>query len=245
MAYELILPFQPHIPDLEKHLLTPLRTRRLIPHGESLVPYEPCSLRANTDTLNVPTHRPMSLAELQMLFTRMYDSTALGQHPVLPIQVYTLAEYVKNDVQRRLLAPHGRAVAFTPSRVNAQQIYSKRDSYINALLIQSRGVVSAQPCTSCQQRQGQNTFPKCHQVPGFFEGCCTNCKWPDKALQCSLQGQAGGHVQPAISGQPRGIQGHQGQARRLINLDLEEGKGAENPINLDLDKGEEGNPIVL
>jgi hypothetical protein len=126
MAYELILPFQPHIPDLEKHLLTPLRTRRLIPHGESLVPYEPCSLRANTDTVNVPTHRPMSLAELQMLFTRMYDSTALGQHPVLPIQGYTLAEYVKNDVQRRLLALHGRAVAFTPGRVNAQQIYSKR-----------------------------------------------------------------------------------------------------------------------
>ncbi|KAJ0415564.1 hypothetical protein BJY00DRAFT_304814 [Aspergillus carlsbadensis] len=199
MAYELILPLQPLLPDLEKHLLTS----------------SPCSLRPNTNTVNVPTHRPMSLAELQMLFTRMYASTPPGQHPVLPIQGHTLAEYVKNDVQERLLALPGQGVAFTSGKVNAHQIHSKRDSYINALLIQSRG------------------------------GCCANCKWPDKALQCSLQGQAGGHVQPAIGGQPGGIQGHQGQARRLINLDPEEGDELENPINLDSDEGEEGNPIVL
>jgi hypothetical protein len=79
-------------------------------------------------------------------------------------------------------------------------------------------------------------------VPGFFKGCCANCKWLDKALQCSLQGQAGNHVQPAIGGQPGGIQGYHAG---LINLDLEEGEGVENPINLDPDKGEEGNPIVL
>jgi hypothetical protein len=61
----------------------------------------------------------MSPAELQMLFARMYESSAPGQHPILPIQGHTLAEYVKNDAQRRLLALPGQAVAFTSGRVNA------------------------------------------------------------------------------------------------------------------------------
>jgi hypothetical protein len=113
--------------------------------------YKACRLTPNTNTINMPTNRPMSLVELEMLFVRMYNSTPANQRPVLPIQGHLLAEYVKNNIQRRLLDLPGQGVAFTPGRVTARQIHGKRDSYINALLIQSRGIVSARPCILCQQ----------------------------------------------------------------------------------------------
>jgi hypothetical protein len=185
----------------------------------------------------------MSLEELESYFRVLYTRTPANQDPVLPVQDQLLAQYVSNNGQRNLLARPGRTMAFTYGRVNAQQIHSKRPSYINALLIQSRGVDCAQPCVRCRTSQGRTPFPECRRVPDAFGGCCANCKWPDLGSRCSLRGQPAQVVQRAIgAGVPGGIQGHH---PGLINLDPEEGDTGGNPINLDPDKGGEGNPIVL
>jgi hypothetical protein len=156
--------------------------KRAIPRGEWSVLYEACSLRANNTSFNVPVHRPMSLEELESLFNTLYLRTPANQSPVLPVQDQLLAQYVHNNEQRNLLGRPGRGVAFTPGRVNAHQIHSKRPSYINALIIQSRGVLCRQPCLCCWTRQGHTTFPECHQILDAFGGCCANCKWPDQAV---------------------------------------------------------------
>lgn len=65
-------------------------------------------------------------------------------------------------------------------RITPEQVRHARASYVNALLIQSRGVLMEAHCTRCQA--GRGPFPECH-VQGHFGGCCGNCKWPDAAAQ--------------------------------------------------------------
>ncbi|RTE83269.1 hypothetical protein BHE90_002218 [Fusarium euwallaceae] len=59
-----------------------------------------------------------------------------------------LAPYTKNKPQRDVLALPGRPVTFLKDRVRLEQVTGMRDSYVNAFLIQSRGVrTSAQTST--------------------------------------------------------------------------------------------------
>jgi hypothetical protein len=50
---------------------------------------------------------------------------------------------------------------------------------VNAILIQSRGVVQNPPCAACAGGPGLRPFPECRRVPGHFGGSCRNCKWRD------------------------------------------------------------------
>jgi hypothetical protein len=74
-----------------------------------------------------------------------------------------------------------------------------RASYINGLLIQSRGVACdpvgyfkqgvwpvltvRQPCTNCAAGKGK--FSECRQVKGYWKGYCGSCKYMEKATECS------------------------------------------------------------
>ncbi|KAL4958604.1 DUF3716 domain-containing protein [Aspergillus stella-maris] len=118
-----------------------------------------------------------------------------------------------------------------------------RDSYINALLIQSRGQYLEVPCTTCQNVRGQLAFPECRHVPGAFGGACGNCKWPDHGLRCSVRDENWLAVGAVGNGQP---QGNRQGGGRLLHAGPREAGAADNPINLDDDEeGGANNPIQL
>lgn len=61
------------------------------------------------------------------------------------------------------------------------QIKTGRPSYVNALLIASRGIQQKERC-------GNNTravFVDDVRVPGYWGGACAGCKWKDGASGCS------------------------------------------------------------
>jgi hypothetical protein len=90
-----------------------------------------------------------------------------GGNPILTIGGQQMAPLCHNALQQTVLALPGRNVSFVRGRITPQQLMTHRPSYVNALLIQSRGVVSAQLCTECSRR-GLSPFPDCVSLPATF-----------------------------------------------------------------------------
>jgi Protein of unknown function (DUF3716) len=66
---------------------------------------------------------------------------------------------------------------------------SARPSYINAIFIQSRGVVQDPPCAPCAAvRPGLRSFPECRRTPRYSGGCNGNCKCRHYCSRCTAQG---------------------------------------------------------
>jgi Protein of unknown function (DUF3716) len=87
-----------------------------------------------------------------------------------------------------VLALPRQDVVFVQEAITSNQIASHRPSYINAILIQSRGNVVLNPCTACQgPRPGLRSFLECRRLLGHFGGCYGNYKWRDRASKCSVQ----------------------------------------------------------
>ena len=113
-----------------------------------------------------------------------------------------LSPFVRSPMGRNLLALPGQNVLIHPTVVTAARIATNRPSYINAVLIQSRGAppIAAPPraaagCTACSTLRtpagDRKAFPECRHMPGHFGGGCGNCKWQDHAARCSVRdGQA-------------------------------------------------------
>ncbi|EDN10720.1 predicted protein [Histoplasma mississippiense (nom. inval.)] len=75
------------------------------------------------------------------------------------------------------------------------QVRSHRPSYINAILIQSRGRTEPHACLACRSAHpGLQPFPECRRLPGHFGGACGNCKWRDHAIRCSVRDGEGVEV---------------------------------------------------
>ena len=192
---------------------------------------------------------------LWLWFRRMYESLLAGRNSVLSTGSPGLLErFVYIRYGRQLLALPGVDVEFNRGRIMPHQIEGRRQSYIHALLIQSRGRTLPVPCTSCRGSLGTRTFPECRHVPGAFGGACANCKWPDQAIRCSVRDENWVDVAPASIPAVQTGGGSQlvralGSSQSPINLDPEEGEQG-NPINLeeeeeDEEEGDEENPIVL
>ncbi|CAG8059374.1 unnamed protein product, partial [Penicillium salamii] len=64
-------------------------------------------------------------------------------------------------------------------------VSSGRPSYVNALLIASRGFRFARRCT--HSRTGHPFGPYTVRLPGFWEGACMNCKWKDHQNRCDFR----------------------------------------------------------
>ena len=110
-----------------------------------------------------------------------------GRDPVLLVGGLQLTPYVHTASGRVLLARQGRDVEFVRGSITPAQIGSHRASYINAILIQSRGRAVSQPCEACRRpRTGLRSFPECRRAIGHFGGACANCKWRDHGNRCSL-----------------------------------------------------------
>lgn len=65
--------------------------------------------------------------------------------------------------------------------IRVAQIQSARPSYVNALLIASRGVSQVKMC----ERNSGMVFADHVRLPGFWGGACAGCKWQDRAARCS------------------------------------------------------------
>jgi hypothetical protein len=83
-------------------------------------------------------------------------------------------------------------------------------------------------------------FPFCKSLPGYFGGCCGNCKWPDRAARCTNRDEAGGagfvRAEPSVD--PVGLLEGPGSQEEPIEVkeetdDDEDGAAAERPIVLD------------
>ncbi|EAS32211.3 uncharacterized protein CIMG_13692 [Coccidioides immitis RS] len=114
-----------------------------------------------------------------------------GQPPCLFVGQNQLAPYAHSPQSRRLLAQPGRNVEFVLGRIFPYQINMHRQSYINAILIQSRGRTLhwSSICNRCTEMEPMAPFPLCRRAYGHFGGACGNCKWPDYASRCSLHGR--------------------------------------------------------
>ena len=103
------------------------------------------------------------------------------------------------------------------------QIGMHRPSYINAILIQSCGRVVDQPCQwCCGAVLGPRPFPLCRQANGYFGGCCTNCKQPNYASQCTVRD--GGDNAPMLANRGLPLAGGRGSRTATDTLLIEDNK---------------------
>ncbi|KAK4222053.1 hypothetical protein QBC38DRAFT_490761 [Podospora fimiseda] len=97
-----------------------------------------------------------------------------------------LVHEVQKEVFKR---PSREIIYFVKGWITARHIASKRPSYVNGLLIHSRGADATNQCAQCIDRRSKNAlgpFPSCRTLPGMYFNCCSNCKWFDGASACSL-----------------------------------------------------------
>lgn len=122
------------------------------------------------------------------------DTLFTGQAPVNA----EIGEYCVNAKQRALWArPAGDIDAFR-GRVEPNKV-RVRPSYLNAVLIQSRGS-AGMTCEACAVRPDRGPFTDCRRVRGHFDGACGNCKWRDHAARCTVR--APGEPEDPVGGQP-------------------------------------------
>jgi hypothetical protein len=99
-----------------------------------------------------------------------------------------LAPWVHSAPAQAVLRLPGCSVAWVRGSITLPQILSHRPSYINAILIQSRGRPERRACLTCRRSiSGPRPFPECRRVPGHFGGACGNCKWRDHASRCTVR----------------------------------------------------------
>ncbi|KAI1761884.1 hypothetical protein GGR53DRAFT_449472 [Hypoxylon sp. FL1150] len=118
-----------------------------------------------------------------------------GLNPLvlLPIGGQELERFCHNRFQKALLALPGNFVIIVRGSIHVDQVITNRPSYVNALLISSRGQPLEWPCEQCRRKTARNLdgysrpFPVCVRAPGHFGGACNNCKFQDHAKRCSVK----------------------------------------------------------
>ncbi|KAK1772894.1 hypothetical protein QBC33DRAFT_522792 [Phialemonium atrogriseum] len=95
-----------------------------------------------------------------------------------------------HDTQRAIFRlPCREFIYFVHGWITARHVASQRPSYINGLLIHSRGEDSPSSCAQCVERRAKNAlgpFLTCRTLAGTFHDSCSNCKWFDNTSVCSL-----------------------------------------------------------
>ncbi|KAH6620897.1 hypothetical protein B0J18DRAFT_491251 [Chaetomium sp. MPI-SDFR-AT-0129] len=95
-----------------------------------------------------------------------------------------------HDTQRTIFRLASReTILFVQGWITAKHIASQRPSYVNGLLIHSRGHDAAVSCAQCVEKRGKGAlgpFMVCRVLPGYYHDSCSNCKWFDNTSSCSL-----------------------------------------------------------
>ena len=181
------------------------------------------------------------------LFTRITNGNGAEQN-VLRVAEDQLQPWVHSPQSQALLAQQpGGNVVFAQSSIKPGHIDSHRQSYINAILIQSRGTVLKRACSQCSNRTASGhrrvaiqRFFDCRVVKGHFRGCCANCKWSDSANKCSyVCGSARDEPGPASDSgnetlnfrHPIEEAGAEAKAKAKAKIQIEEGKIQYEDVN--------------
>jgi hypothetical protein len=107
------------------------------------------------------------------------------------------------DQQQRVVSFPAANVEYFSGKLNSYQLKTHRPSYVNAVLIQTRGVANANPCSmysllicrtttndripaECRDHAYRGPFLECVSLPYDWSVCCGNCKFKDWAAKCSL-----------------------------------------------------------
>ena len=95
-----------------------------------------------------------------------------------------------HDTQRAIYRLPCREVIYcVQGWITARHIASQRPSYVNGLLIHSRGQDAPAACAQCAERRAKHAlgpFLTCRTLPGSYHNSCSNCKWFDNTSVCSL-----------------------------------------------------------
>ncbi|KAK4153868.1 hypothetical protein C8A00DRAFT_33338 [Chaetomidium leptoderma] len=95
-----------------------------------------------------------------------------------------------HETQRTLFRlPSREIILFVQGWITAKHIASKRPSYVNGLLIHSRGQDAPESCVQCTEKRAKNAigpFLTCRMLPDKYHNSCSNCKWFDNTSTCSL-----------------------------------------------------------
>ncbi|EAQ86768.1 hypothetical protein CHGG_08021 [Chaetomium globosum CBS 148.51] len=95
-----------------------------------------------------------------------------------------------HDTQRNIFRmPSRETILFVQGWITAKHIASQRPSYVNGLLIHSRGQDAAVACAQCAEKRSKyalGPFLSCRVLPGSYHNSCSNCKWFDNTSSCSL-----------------------------------------------------------
>ncbi|KAJ8061334.1 hypothetical protein OCU04_010397 [Sclerotinia nivalis] len=110
-----------------------------------------------------------------VLYNTVFVVVRTDQNPVLFIGGQQLLPFCYNPLQLALIALPGCSVPFVRNRISSAQVRTMHPSYINMLLIQSRGRIVPNRCCT-YRRRGLMPFLECHRVAGHFCSCCGNCK---------------------------------------------------------------------
>ena len=127
------------------------------------------------------------------LLVQQWNAARLGPVKVVPIDIRAaLTEnMLQFNSQRNLF--HAKCshqfIHYVDGFITPSKIANKRVSYVNGLLIHSRGHDAPDLCSACARRKAANTlgpFLECRIVEGHMHNSCSNCKWYDTASECSL-----------------------------------------------------------
>ncbi|KAL2174356.1 uncharacterized protein P884DRAFT_263970 [Thermothelomyces heterothallicus CBS 202.75] len=95
-----------------------------------------------------------------------------------------------HETQRNIFRmPSRETILFVQGWITAKHIASQRPSYVNGLLIHSRGQDAAVSCVQCAEKRAKGSlgpFLSCRVLPGSYHNSCSNCKWFDNTSACSL-----------------------------------------------------------
>ncbi|KAK4118694.1 hypothetical protein N657DRAFT_583143 [Parathielavia appendiculata] len=95
-----------------------------------------------------------------------------------------------HETQRAIFRlPSRETILFVQGWITAKHIASQRPSYVNGLLIHSRGQDAPSSCLQCSEKRAKSTlgpFLTCRVLPGSYHNSCSNCKWFDNTSNCSL-----------------------------------------------------------
>jgi len=100
---------------------------------------------------------------------------AADEDSVLFVDQQQLTQYIHFSQSRDIFMLFNVDVSFVQLCILLNQVRTHQLSYINAILIQSQGVLISVNCTNCQTHS-MKLFLKCHCMSKHFDECCSNCK---------------------------------------------------------------------
>jgi len=130
--------------------------------------------------LKLTAHRALILYNVYIV---IFVLVTADEDSVLFVDQQQLAQYTHFSQTRGILILLSVNVLFVQLCIMSDQIRTHWSLYINAILIQSQGVLISDNCTNCQAHD-MTLFSECHCTSKHFSKCCSNCKWHDHTACC-------------------------------------------------------------